>query len=109
MLDIGDAAKLLKTLAIPLRLRILLALRDRGWIGVNEIIVILGEGSQSNVYEHLQALVSEGLLRVRRQDRKVLYNVGPEIAHAAQTLRSLAKKIGNGGDTNEDIPQDNGR
>ena len=95
--DLDQTVKLLRTLAIPLRLELLVVLKKRGGhIGLPLILADLGEDrvSQSNVYEHLQALIGEGLVETKRVERKVFYGLGKGIADAVETLDALAKKLG---------------
>lgn len=102
--DLDQTVKLLKTLAIPLRLEILVVLKKRGCIALPLIIADLGENrvSQSNVYEHLQALVAESLVETKRVERKVFYGLGSGVADAVETLGALAKSLGPSKESDDD-------
>ena len=73
MEDARAAAELLKALANPLRLQIVLALRD-GPRCVHELVDELG-ASQPLVSQHLRVLRGARLLRSERRGREVAYSL----------------------------------
>lgn len=73
---IEQAARALKAMSHPLRLKILCVL-GAGEIGVHEIVDAVGT-SQSNVSQHLAILRDKGVLRARKHANRVYYRVGDE-------------------------------
>jgi len=73
---IEQAARALKAMSHPLRLKILCVL-GAGEISVQEIVESVGT-SQSNVSQHLAILREKGVLRSRKHANRVFYRVGDE-------------------------------
>jgi DNA-binding transcriptional ArsR family regulator len=80
--DIEIAARSLKAMSHPLRLKILCTLGNRE-ICVQGIVENVGT-SQSNISQHLAILRDKGLLSSRKDANKVFYRVGDE-----RTLRLI--------------------
>ncbi len=81
--DIDRAARSLKAMSHPLRLKILCTLGDRE-VSVQEIVEQVGT-SQSNISQHLAILRDKGILLARKDANRVYYKVGD-----ARTLRLIA-------------------
>ena len=81
--DIERAARSLKAMAHPLRLKILCTLGD-GEISVQDIVERVGT-SQSNISQHLAILRDKGILAARKDANRVYYRVGD-----ARTLRLIS-------------------
>ena len=81
--DIEQAARSLKAMSHPLRLKILCALGDKE-ISVQEIVEIVGT-SQSNISQHLGILREKGILVTRKHANRVYYRVGDK-----RTLRLIS-------------------
>lgn len=73
---IEQAARALKAMSHPLRLKILCVLGD-GEVSVHEIVDAVGT-SQSNVSQHLAILRDKGVLCSRKHANRVYYRVGDE-------------------------------
>lgn len=74
------ASELLKTLAAPVRLAILVELNESARC-VHELVETL-EVSQPLVSQHLRVLRSAGLVRSERKGREVIYSLADEhVAH----------------------------
>jgi ArsR family transcriptional regulator len=73
---IEQAARALKAMSHPLRLKILCVL-GAGEVSVQEIVEAVGT-SQSNVSQHLAILRDKGVLRARKNANRVFYRVGDE-------------------------------
>ena len=73
---IEQAARALKAMAHPLRLKILCVL-GAGEVSVQEIVDIVGT-SQSNISQHLAILRDKGVLRTRKDANRVYYRIGDE-------------------------------
>lgn len=71
---IETAARALKAIAHPLRLKILCVLGD-GEICVQDIVETVGT-SQSNISQHLAILRDKGVLHTRKDANRVYYRVG---------------------------------
>jgi ArsR family transcriptional regulator len=80
--DIEIAARSLKAMSHPLRLKILCTLGNRE-ICVQGIVENVGT-SQSNISQHLAILRDKGILSSRKDANKVFYRVGDE-----RTLRLI--------------------
>lgn len=80
--DIEQAARSLKAMSHPLRLKILCALGS-GEISVQDIVEIVGT-SQSNISQHLGILRGKGILLTRKHANRVYYRVGDK-----RTLRLI--------------------
>lgn len=73
---IDQAARALKAMAHPLRLKILCVLGDQE-VSVQEIVDCVGT-SQSNISQHLAILREKGVLRTRKDANRVFYRIGDE-------------------------------
>jgi len=73
--DIQLAARSLKAMAHPLRLKILCILAGHGEYSVQHIVEQVGT-SQSNISQHLSILRDKGILTSRKDANKVYYRVG---------------------------------
>ena len=80
--DIDIAARSLKAMSHPLRLKILCTLGNRE-VCVQGIVENVGT-SQSNISQHLAILRDKGILSSRKDANKVFYRVGDE-----RTLRLI--------------------
>ena len=81
-----EAARLLKALGNPQRLRVLCLLVE-GERSVGQIHEALPNLSQSALSQHLARLREEGLVRTRREAQSILYALEPGPAQAVvQTL-----------------------
>jgi len=80
--DIERAARSLKAMSHPLRLKILCTLGDRE-VSVQDIVERVGT-SQSNISQHLAILRDKGILACRKDANRVYYRVGD-----ARTLRLI--------------------
>jgi ArsR family transcriptional regulator len=80
--DIEIAARSLKAMSHPLRLKILCTLGNRE-VCVQGIVENVGT-SQSNISQHLAILRDKGILSSRKDANKVFYRVGDE-----RTLRLI--------------------
>ena len=72
--DIDRAARSLKAMSHPLRLKILCTLNDQE-ISVQDIVENVGT-SQSNISQHLAILRDKGILAARKDANRVYYRVG---------------------------------
>lgn len=70
---IEQAARAIKAIAHPLRLKILCVLGDQQ-VSVQEIVEAVGT-SQSNVSQHLAILREKGILHSRKDANRVFYRV----------------------------------
>lgn len=73
---IETAARALKSIAHPLRLKILCVLGDSE-ICVQDIVDAVGT-SQSNISQHLAILRDKGVLQTRKDANRVYYRVGDQ-------------------------------
>jgi DNA-binding transcriptional ArsR family regulator len=94
--ETGTMAKLFRGLGDPTRLRILLLLQQREW-SVNELVEELSV-QQGRMSSHLACLRWCGLVRTRRDKRRLLYSVADdrvsEIVHLAESfLEDNAEQI----------------
>lgn len=80
--DIERAARALKAMSHPLRLKILCTLGDQE-VSVQDIVEQVGT-SQSNISQHLAILRDKGILTCRKDANRVYYRVGD-----ARTLRLI--------------------
>ncbi len=80
--DIEQAARSLKAMSHPLRLKILCALGNHE-VSVQEIVDQVGT-SQSNISQHLGILRDKGILMSRKDANRVYYRVGDK-----RTLRLI--------------------
>lgn len=72
--DIDRAARALKAMSHPLRLKILCTLGDQE-VSVQDIVERVGT-SQSNISQHLAILRDKGILASRKDANRVYYRVG---------------------------------
>lgn len=72
--DIFRAARSLKAMSHPLRLKILCTLGDQE-VSVQDIVEHVGT-SQSNISQHLAILRDKGILAARKDANRVYYRVG---------------------------------
>ncbi|MEO7622466.1 MAG: metalloregulator ArsR/SmtB family transcription factor [Gallionella sp.] len=72
--DIQQAARAVKAIAHPLRLKILCILGDQE-ISVQDIVEQVGT-SQSNISQHLSILRDKGVLATRKDANRVFYRIG---------------------------------
>jgi ArsR family transcriptional regulator, zinc-responsive transcriptional repressor len=93
--DLDGAADLLKAFGNPVRLAILLELRD-GERCVHDLVTAL-DAAQPLVSQHLKILKGAGVLVGRRRGREIAYSIADEhvthialdaIAHASERTRS---------------------
>ncbi|NNM70568.1 MAG: winged helix-turn-helix transcriptional regulator [Gallionella sp.] len=71
--DIQQAAQAIKSMAHPLRLKILCLLGDQE-VSVQDIVEQVGT-SQSNISQHLAILRDEGVLATRKEANFVYYRI----------------------------------
>ena len=71
---IEQAARAMKAMSHPLRLKILCVLGDQEFT-VQHIVETVGT-SQSNISQHLAILREKGVLRTRKDANRVYYRVG---------------------------------
>ena len=72
--DINRAARCIKAMSHPLRLKILCVLGTNS-VSVQDIVESVGT-SQSNISQHLAILRDKGVLRTRKDANRVYYRVG---------------------------------
>lgn len=86
--DINLAARSMKAMAHPLRLKILCLLSSStAEVSVHEIVTNVGT-SQSNISQHLSILRDKGILTARKDANKVFYQVSdPKITKLISLLR----------------------
>jgi len=80
--QVEQAARAMKAIAHPLRLKILCVLGDQA-VSVQDIVEAVGT-SQSNISQHLAILREKGIIRSRKQANRVYYSVGDQ-----RTLRLI--------------------
>ncbi|MBI4937745.1 MAG: winged helix-turn-helix transcriptional regulator [Nitrosomonadales bacterium] len=71
--DIVQASQAIKSIAHPLRLKILCVLGDKE-VSVQDIVEYVGT-SQSNISQHLAILRDKGVLTTRKDANKVYYRI----------------------------------
>lgn len=74
--QIETAARALKAIAHPLRLKMLCVIGD-GEVCVQDIVEAVGT-SQSNISQHLAILRDKGVLLTRKDANRVYYRVGDQ-------------------------------
>ncbi len=85
--DIASAARSMKAMAHPLRLRILCILGADSEISVQDLVHRVGT-SQSNISQHLSILREKGILNTRKDANKVYYSVAdPKVVKLIGSLR----------------------
>lgn len=72
--EVDLAARAMKAIGHPLRLKILCVLGDDE-VGVQDIVAAVGT-SQSNISQHLAILRDKGVLRFRKDANRVFYRIG---------------------------------
>ncbi|GMR21171.1 MAG: hypothetical protein BMS9Abin36_1770 [Gammaproteobacteria bacterium] len=85
--DINLAARSMKAMAHPLRLKILCILGGTSETSVQDIVEQVGT-SQSNISQHLSILRDKGILTSRKDANKVYYRIAdPKIVKLIGSLR----------------------
>jgi ArsR family transcriptional regulator len=85
-------AELFRTLANPVRIRILEVLRDSGSLTVGDIQQRVGIES-SNVSQHLSILRTHGLVDTRRDGTSIWYSVAvPDVYKLLDGARAIFEK-----------------
>jgi ArsR family transcriptional regulator len=74
--QIDQAARAIKAMAHPLRLKILCVLGNEE-VSVQDIVEAVGT-SQSNISQHLAILREKGVLKARKDANRVYYSVGDQ-------------------------------
>ena len=77
--NVGECAKILKALADESRLKIVRLLLN-GELSVSEVVRLLGM-AQPQVSHHLSILRSSGLVDTRREGKKVINFIDPEVKY----------------------------
>jgi ArsR family transcriptional regulator len=86
--QIDLAARAMKSMAHPLRLKILCVLGDQE-VSVQDIVDTVGT-SQSNISQHLAILRDKGVLKTRKEANRVYYRIGDvRILQLIGTMREL--------------------
>ena len=81
--ELESAAELLKAFAHPLRLAIVLQVRDHGERCVHELVEVL-DATQPLVSQHLRILRDAGVLTAHRRGREMAYEIADEhVVHIA--------------------------
>lgn len=75
--DISNAARSMKAMAHPLRLKILCILGASDEVSVQDIVEQVGT-SQSNISQHLSILREKGILNSRKDANKVFYSIADD-------------------------------
>ena len=84
-------AEICKTLANPLRLEIINAIRD-GEKNVNELAGIV-KVSQSNISQHLTTMRQKNIVSTRRDGSHIYYRLAyPEMIKACEIIRDVLQK-----------------
>lgn len=84
-------AEICKTLANPLRLEIINALRN-GEKNVNELVGIV-KVSQSNISQHLTIMRQKNIVSTRRAGKNIYYKLTyPEMVKACEIIRNILQK-----------------
>jgi len=84
-------AEICKTLANPLRLEIINAVRD-GEKNVNELASIV-KVSQSNISQHLTIMRQKNIVNTRRDGSHIYYKLAyPEMIKACEIIRGVLQK-----------------
>ncbi len=86
--DINRAARCLKAMSHPLRLKILCVLGSNS-ISVQDIVEQVGT-SQSNISQHLAILRDKGILDFKKEAKRVYYFIDDErVIHLIQMMRGV--------------------
>ncbi len=84
-------AEICKTLASPLRLEVINALKN-GEKSVNELVKIV-KVSQSNISQHLTTMRQKGIVSTRRASKNIYYKLTyPEMIKACEIIRGILQK-----------------
>jgi DNA-binding transcriptional ArsR family regulator len=90
---IDQAARALKAMSHPLRLKILCVLGDKE-ISVQEIVDAVGT-TQSNISQHLAILRDKEVLRTRKDANRVYYRIGdPRTLKLIELMRDVFCGLG---------------
>jgi len=85
-------AELFRTLANPVRIRILEVLREAGSLTVGEIQLRVGV-EPSNVSQHLSILRAHGLVATRRDGTSIWYSIAaPDLFDLLDVARAIFEK-----------------
>lgn len=86
--DINRAARCLKAMSHPLRLKILCVLGDKS-ISVQDIVEQVGT-SQSNISQHLAILRDKGILDFKKDANRVYYFIDDKrVIHLIELMRTV--------------------
>lgn len=86
--DINRAARCLKAMSHPLRLKILCVLGNKS-VSVQDIVEQVGT-SQSNISQHLAILRDKGILDCKKEANRVFYFIDDErVISLIHTMRSI--------------------
>jgi DNA-binding transcriptional ArsR family regulator len=86
--EINCAARCLKAMSHPLRLKILCILGNHS-LSVQDIVDLVGT-SQSNISQHLAILKDKGILDFRKESNRVYYFIEDEgVIHLIQMMRHV--------------------
>lgn len=86
--QIDMAARAMKAIAHPLRLKILCVLCDQE-VSVQDIVGAVGT-SQSNISQHLAIMRGKGVLKTRKEANRVYYRIGdPRILQLIGSMREV--------------------
>ncbi len=86
--DINRAARSIKAMSHPLRLKVLCIL-GASELSVQDIVETVGT-SQSNISQHLGILKDKGVLVTRKEANKVFYRIGDErTMHLIEMMRKV--------------------
>jgi len=86
--EINRAARCLKAMSHPLRLKILCVLGNNS-ISVQDIVEQVGT-SQSNISQHLAILRDKGILGFKKEANRVYYFIDDErVIHLIQMMRGV--------------------
>jgi len=86
--DINRAARCLKAMSHPLRLKILCVLGDKAF-SVQDIVEQVGT-SQSNISQHLAILRDKGILEFKKDANRVFYYIDDKrVIHLIEMMRTV--------------------
>ena len=92
--DIASAARSMKAMAHPLRLKILCILGANAEVSVQDIVEQVGT-SQSNISQHLSILREKGILLSRKDANKVFYSIAdPKVVKLIGSMREAFCTMG---------------
>ncbi|MDH5632652.1 MAG: metalloregulator ArsR/SmtB family transcription factor [Gammaproteobacteria bacterium] len=85
--DIHNAARSMKAMAHPLRLKILCILGANDEVSVQDMVDQVGT-SQSNISQHLSILRDKGIINSRKDANKVFYSIAdPKVVKLIGSMR----------------------